>query len=176
MRLLFAAFALAVSSCGQGDVAAQSNTTMALTGRVVDQANLIDPDAEQQLTNRLAQLESKTTDQLVIVTVNSLDGQPIERVSLNLGNNWGIGREDLDNGVLMLVAPNERKVRIEVGLGLEGLLTDQKAADIIQTMLPRFREGRMQDGINEGARAVEMLLLSDKRRPQPKGQPLKEAA
>jgi uncharacterized protein len=176
VKILLAAFALAVISCGQNDVGSRSNATTGLTGRVVDQANLLDPATEQALSNRLAELEAKTSDQLVVVTINTLDGQPIENRSLELANSWGIGRADVDNGVLLLVAPNERKVRVEVGLGLEGLLTDQKAASIIQTMLPHFREGRIQDGIIGGVSGIETLLLSDKRRPQPKQQPTKVAA
>jgi uncharacterized protein len=89
---------------------------IALTGRVVDQAGIILPADEQRLTQQLARLERETTDQVVIVTLPSLNGEAIEKVGLALGNGWGIGQADTDNGVLLLVAPHDRKVRIEVGL------------------------------------------------------------
>ena len=174
MRTFLAAVALLVGACGQGGDAAQNSAAIELTARVVDEANLIDPAAEQRLIGKLAGLEASTSDQLVVVTLKTLNNQPIEKAALELGNRWGIGREDVDNGVLLVVAPNERKVRIEVGLGLEGLLTDEKAAAIIQQMTPEFRAGRMQDGINVGVDQIEALLESDHRRPQPK--PLKKAA
>lgn len=174
MKALLAALALTAAACSQSDVAAHADPTQELTGRVVDHANLLDAEAEQALVNRLEALEAKTTDQVVVVTVNSLQGQPIEKRSLELANGWGIGQADVDNGVLMLVAPNERQVRIEVGLGLEGLLTNEKATEIIKTMIPRFREGQIQEGIVTGVSAMETLLMNDQRRPQP--QPMKKAA
>jgi len=175
VRKIFAALALVAAACGQGSAVVNSQAEqLQLTGRVVDEANLIDPATEEALTNSLAALEARTSDQLVVVTVSSLKGQPIEKASLDLANRWGIGRADEDNGVVMLVAPTDRKVRIEVGLGLEGLLTDAKSADVIQLMLPEFRAGRMQEGIVKGVNAVEAILQSDMRRPHPKA--LKEAA
>jgi uncharacterized protein len=188
MRFVLAALALAAAACGQSDAtadkqAAQPRVEFAptkapirLTGRVVDEAGLIDPATEQLLTQRLAALEAQTTDQVVVVTIPTLEGQTIEKVALDLGNRWGIGRADLDNGVLLLVAPNERKVRIEVGFGLEGLLSDEKAAAVVRSMLPEFRDHRMQDGILKGVDGIETILLSDKRRPQPKIEPLRKAA
>jgi len=175
VRNILAALALAAAACGQGGAVANSqDEQLQLTGRVVDEANLIDLATEEALTNSLAALEAQTSDQLVVVTVSSLHGQPIEKASQDLANRWGIGRADVDNGVVMLVAPADRKVRIAVGLGLEGLLTDAKAGDVIQMMLPEFRAGRMQEGIVKGVNAVETILRSDIRRPQPKA--LKEAA
>lgn len=126
-----------------------------LTGRVVDRADLISPRIEQALSQRLADLEAATTDQFVIATTESLNGRPIEDVGLALGKGWGIGRKDRNNGVILLVAPNERKVRIEVGYGLEATLTNQLCAQIIDDdILPRFREGRMEAGIVAGADAL----------------------
>jgi uncharacterized protein len=89
-----------------------------LSGRVVDDANLLSPEDEQTLTEELKQLEDKSSDQLVVVTLPSLQGYPIEDFGYRLGRHWGIGTAKLDNGVLLIVAPNERKVRIEVGYGL----------------------------------------------------------
>lgn len=127
----------------------------ALTGRVVDEANLLSPGTRAQLTERLAQHERETSNQLVIVTIKSLQGLPIEDYGYQLGRAWGIGQEKRNNGVLLIVAPNERKVRIEVGYGLEGALTDVQSHLIIQNaILPRFREGNFEAGIVEGTDAI----------------------
>lgn len=126
-----------------------------LTGRVVDEANLLSPGTRAQLTERLAQHERETSNQLVIVTLNSLQGYEIEEYGYQLGRDWGIGQEKRNNGVLLIVAPNERKVRIEVGYGLEGDLTDAQSHIIIQNaILPRFREGNFEAGIIEGTDAI----------------------
>lgn len=137
-----------------------------LTGRVVDRADVIESDVERRLTEQLAILETETTDQLVVVTVPSLQGRSIESFSLDLARGWGIGRAHLDNGVLLIVAPADRRVRIEVGEGLEGLLTDQRAAQIIAGMLPEFRSQKMSAGIQRGADEIQAVLVSDRRRPQ----------
>lgn len=130
-----------------------------LTGRVVDNAELLAPSVEAQLTRRLAALETRTTDQLVVVTVPTLGGREIEQFGLQLGNAWGIGQKGKNNGVLLIVAPNERKVRIEVGLGLESTLTDPVAAEIIQArILPRFRQRDMEQGIVAGVDGILEVL------------------
>jgi len=168
-RKILIAFALAsATGCGSGPVSARGGeqSLPALTGRVVDQADLIGPAGEATLVSKLAALESDTSDQLVIVTLPDLKGETVEETGLRLGKGWGIGRQDLDNGVLLVVAPKERKVRIEVGEGLEGLLTDARAADIIQRMLPQFKAGRYEDGIALGVNAITERLRSDRRRPQ----------
>ena len=126
-----------------------------LTGRVVDQANLLDPATEQALTEKLAALEASSTDQLVVVTVNSLQDQEIEDFGYQLGRHWGIGQKENDGGALLIVAPNERKVRIEVGYGLEGYLTDALSSLIIQNqILPAFRDGDFPGGIEAGTDAI----------------------
>lgn len=143
---------------------------------MVDNADLLDGVAERALTDRLEQLEAQTSDQVVVVTVPTLGGLTIEKYSFDLANRWGIGRADVNNGVLLVVAPNERKVRIEVGLGLEGLLTDEKATEIIQSILPAFRAGQMQQGVLDGEAAIEAVLKSNIRRPQPKLNEMKKPA
>ena len=95
-----------------------------LTGRVVDEAQLLSPADEQELTSTLADLEAKSSDQLVIYTTNSLQGYEIEDFGYQLGRAWQIGQKDTNNGVLLIVAPKDRKVRIEVGRGLEPQLHD----------------------------------------------------
>jgi uncharacterized protein len=113
-----------------------------LTGRVVDQANILTPQSKADLTKKLEALETRTSRQLVVVTVPSLQGLEIEDYGYQLGRAWGIGEKKLNTGALLVVAPTERRVRIEVGYGLEGVLTDALSNVILQErVLPRFRAG-----------------------------------
>lgn len=153
--LLFAVACVATSP-------ASAQTFPALSGRVVDQANLLEPENEVALTEKLAALEAETGDQFVVVTLNSLEDYEIEDYGYRLGRAWGIGQSENDSGALLIVAPNERKVRIEVGYGLEPILTDAFSSDVIQqTILPAFRRGSYQRGIVEGADAVMAQLRLD---------------
>ncbi|MFN3512955.1 MAG: TPM domain-containing protein [Phenylobacterium sp.] len=130
-----------------------------LTGRVVDQANLLSPQAETQITERLASLEAQTGRQAVVVTLKDLQGYPIEDYGYQLGRAWGIGDKDRDDGVLLIVAPAERAVRIEVGYGLEPILTDALSSLIIQEqILPAFRRGDMEAGVLAGTEAIVRQL------------------
>ncbi|WP_354067790.1 YgcG family protein [Caulobacter sp. 1776] len=133
----------------------------ALTGRVVDEAQVLSPDVERDLTAKLENLEATTGRQLVVATVPSLQDYPIEDYGYQLGRTWGIGEKDKNTGAILLVAPNERKVRIEVGYGLEPVLTDALSSVIIQsTILPKFRDGDLPGGIVAGTDAlVEQLSL-----------------
>ncbi|HVT25842.1 MAG TPA: TPM domain-containing protein [Rhizomicrobium sp.] len=132
-----------------------------LTGRVVDDAHILSEGTKAQLTQKLEDLESRTSRQLVVVTLPSLQGYEIEDYGYQLGRAWGIGQKKLNNGVLFIIAPNERKVRIEVGYGLEPILTDALSSVILQEkVLPRFRNGDMEGGVVAGTDAiVEQLLL-----------------
>ena len=130
-----------------------------LTGRVVDQANLLDPAQEQQLSQRLEALQRATSRQLVVATVSSLQDMPIEDYGYQLGRAWGIGARGANNGIILLVAPNEHKVRIEVGYGLEGIVTDALSSQIInEQILPRFRANDFAGGIMAGADALIQQL------------------
>jgi uncharacterized protein len=132
-----------------------------LTGRVVDAANILPPEAEISIEAKLAALEASTTRQLVVATVPDLDGMDIADYGYQLGRAWGIGQSEEDNGALLIVAPNERRVRIEVGYGLEPVLTDALSSVIIQRhILPAFREGDMPRGVAAGVDAIiEQLQL-----------------
>lgn len=134
-----------------------------LTGRVVDDAHMLSPQAEQKLDADLARLEAQTGHQMVVATIPDLQGYDIADYGYQLGRTWGIGRKGQDDGVLFIVAPNERKVRIEVGYGLEPVLTDALSSVILQTkVLPKFRAGQMEQGVLDGAEAViQQLSLPD---------------
>ncbi|MDJ0642190.1 MAG: TPM domain-containing protein [Erythrobacter sp.] len=127
----------------------------ALTGRVVDNANIIPDNVEAQLTSQLEALETQSQRQLVVVTVPDLQGYDEQTFTYQLGREWGIGDAERNDGVILLVAPNERRVRIEVGYGLEGYLTDAVSALIIQNeILPRFRNNDYPGGIVAGTDAI----------------------
>lgn len=133
-----------------------------LTGRVVDNAELLSPQDRKTLSEKLKELEEKSSDQLVVVTLPTLQGYTIEDFGYQLGRHWGIGTAKLNNGVLLVVAPNERKVRIEVGYGLEPVLTDALSKIIIENaILPRFRAGNFADGIKDGVDAIALALTTD---------------
>ncbi|MCW8127564.1 TPM domain-containing protein [Microbulbifer halophilus] len=126
-----------------------------LSGRVVDNAKLLSPDTEYQLTELMQQHEEQTGNQLVVVTLPDLQGLTVEEYGYQLGRHWKIGQEDRDNGALLIVAPDERQVRIEVGYGLEGALTDALSANIIHTkILPRFKNGDFDGGVTAGVESM----------------------
>ena len=130
-----------------------------LSGRVVDQAGLLDASVESRLSRMLAAHEKATTDQLVVVTLADLKGYPIEEFGYQLGRFWGIGQEGENNGVLLIVAAKERKIRIEVGYGLEGRLTDAQSSVIINRIItPAFKQGDFAGGITRGAQAILEVL------------------
>ncbi len=133
----------------------------ALTGRVVDTANLLDTATEGRLDGVLAAHEAATSDQVVVVTLPSLGGMAVEDFGYQLGRSWGIGQRGKDNGVLLIVSRDDRKLRIEVGYGLEGKLTDAHAAVIInQTITPAFRQNDYAGGIERGVAAILQRLDS----------------
>lgn len=136
-------------------LAAQAQTFPALTGRVVDAAGIIPDDREAALTAKLEALETQSQRQFVVATVPSLEGYDIADYGYRLGRHWGIGDKERNDGAILLVAPNERKVRIEVGYGLEGVVTDGLSFLIIQNaIVPRFKAGDMPGGIEAGADAL----------------------
>ncbi|MGZ5804065.1 MAG: TPM domain-containing protein [Xanthobacteraceae bacterium] len=143
-------------------VAAFALTLPPLTGRVVDNAKIIPADTRGAIEQKLADLESKSTIQLVVATVPSLEGQEIEPYANELFRSWKLGDKTKNNGVLLLVAPNERRVRIEVGYGLEGTLTDALSKVIIANAIaPRFKTGDFGDGISRGVDDIITVLTTD---------------
>ncbi|WP_156841377.1 TPM domain-containing protein [Novosphingobium aquimarinum] len=126
-----------------------------LTGRVVDAANIIPPDEEARLDSKLAALEAESQRQLVVATLPSLQGYEISDYGYQLGRAWGLGDEQRNDGAILIVAPNERKLRIEVGYGLEPIVTDGFSSDVInQIIVPRFKADDLPGGIEAGTDAL----------------------
>lgn len=127
----------------------------ALSGRVVDSANILSLSTEAQLTQQLAAHEASTSNQLVVLTVPDLQGYAIADFALETARSWQLGQKDINNGVLLLIARDERKIRIEVGYGLEGDLTDARSKRIIQKVIrPAFKQGKFNSGVTAGADAI----------------------
>ncbi len=149
MRLLLLLLALVAAA------PAAAQTFPDLTGRVVDTAELLDTAQEQALAGRIEALEQESSRQLVVATVPDLQGYPIEDYANRLFRHWQLGQADANNGVLLLVAVAERRVRIEVGYGLEPILTDALSGQIIRNQItPRFRDGDYPGGIEAGTEAI----------------------
>ena len=140
----------------------KSSNFPALTGRVVDQARVLNPSIKDELETLLATHENNTTNQVVVATIESLGNAQIEEYSLELARHWGIGQKGKDNGVVLVVAPNDKQVRIEVGYGLEGTLTDALSSNIINYyIIPEFKKGDIQNGIKIGIQKIIALLDGD---------------
>ena len=141
---------------------AQALQLPTLTGRVVDQANVIPAQNRTALESKLKDLEDKSGTQLVVATVASLQGTDIETFANELFRSWKLGEARKNNGVLLLVAPNQRKVRIEVGYGLEGTLTDALSNVIITgAIIPRFKANDYAGGIDRGVDGIISVLTTD---------------
>lgn len=150
--LLLALMALAAALIA---MPAGAQTFPKFTGFVVDDAGILPPEVQASLTQKLEALQRDTKRQLVVVTVKDLQGYPIEDYSNKLFRSWGVGLKDVNNGALFVIAPNDRKLRIEVGYGLEPFLTDALSSVIINNdVVPRFKAGDMPGGITAGTDAI----------------------
>src|SRR5262252_3206307 len=140
-----------------------------LTGRVVDQANIMTAQSRTDLEAKLKELEDKSSIQLVVATVKSLQGSDVETYANGLFRSWKLGEAKKNNGALLLIAPAEHKVRIEVGYGLEGTLTDALSSVIISSaIIPRFKTGDFSGGIQRGVDGIISVLSGDSAEWQPK--------
>jgi len=154
------------------NVAALAQTFPELTGRVVDQAGILRPEDKLAIEQKLKAYEEKTSDQVVVATVRSLEGHSVEDYANRLFRDWKLGTKEKNNGVLLLVAPAEKKVRIEVGYGLEGALTDVLGGIIIRTAIaPKFKTGDFSGGIDAGVDAIVSVLSGDAEEWHRKGKP-----
>jgi uncharacterized protein len=181
-RLFALLFVLFVAS-----PALASPTFPPLTGRVVDDAHVLTSATQAALTEKLAALEQATSRQLVVVTLPDLGGDDIEDYGYRLLRTWGVGQKATNNGAVFIIVPSEHKVRIEVGYGLEGILTDALSSVILQrAVLPKFRAGDVEGGVVAGTDALVQQLSLDTstaeqkaaeaeqqvREPQERGSPL----
>lgn len=123
--------------------------------QINDEAHIFSQNERDELLNLVQNFEQNSTTQIAIVTLNSLESRSIEELSLEIARGYKLGQKEDSNGVLLVVAPNEKKVRIEVGYGLEGVLTDAVASEIINSvMIPEFKNGKMSEGVKEGILAI----------------------
>jgi len=130
-----------------------------LSGRVVDEAGLLSAAARQRIDGELAALERESGDQVAVLIVHSLDGEPLEEYSIKVAQTWKLGQKGKDNGILLLISRNDRKLRIEVGYGLEGTLSDLRSNEIIDGVIrPRFRQGDFDGGVEQGVDAIVKVL------------------
>jgi len=150
---------VAGTAMNEADTVQSNAAGLALAGRVTDAANVLTPAQRAALDQALAALERRTGAQMVVVTVASLEGNDITAYARDLGNRWGIGHRDRDDGVVIVAAPHERQVRIAVGLGLEQTLSDALCQKIINDkMIPAFRQGRLFEGLSKGVDALGAAL------------------
>jgi len=158
-RPRFVAVLAALSACVALALPARAADVPFLTGRVVDEANILSPGVEQSLSQMSEKHEQATGNQVVVLTMPSLEGESIEGYATRVFDAWKLGQKGKDNGVLVIVAPNDRKMRIEVGYGLEGTLTDAGASRIIrEAMTPQFKSGNYEAGIQNGVAAIVEAL------------------
>jgi uncharacterized protein len=138
-----------------GAVGTSARDIPQLKGHVNDDADMLSPATARQLEALLTQFEQQESTQIVVLTIPSLEGDSLEDFSIRLAEAWKIGQKGLDNGAILLIAKNDRKIRIEVGYGLEGRLTDLMAGRIIRNVIaPQFRSGRFDQGISDGVAAM----------------------
>ncbi len=165
------ALALALLAC-LASAAAAAQPVPPLTGRVVDAADMLSPTTEAAITARLAAFEDSTSTQIVVLTVPSLGGSDLEAFSTDVFRTWGIGQTGSNNGALLLIARDDRTLRIEVGYGLEGDLTDARAATIIrETIVPRMRDGDPDAAVSAGVDAMIASVEGAEIAPAP-GEPM----
>lgn len=158
--MLYRAIFVAVAwICLVGTGSSQPLTFPPLAGPIVDEAGVLDAVTRADLTQKLLDFEQKTTDQIVVVTLKSLQGTSIEDYGYQLGRRWQIGQRDKNNGALLILAPRERKARIEVGYGLEATLTDAIGKLIIEnSILPRIKAGDIPGGVTRGVEDMIKVL------------------
>ncbi|MBI5573725.1 MAG: TPM domain-containing protein [Elusimicrobia bacterium] len=158
-NLLFLSFLLTINL--------YANIPQKPVGYVNDFANILDDKTKSELLSLIIQVEQKTSAEIAMVTVSSLEGMSVEDYAEKLFKKWGIGKKRKDNGVLVLIAPNERKVRIEVGYGLEPVLPDGLVGEIIrEQFIPAFKRNNFSDGITSGVKRIVQII--ERNEPAPK--------
>jgi len=162
-RLLISLFCIACAVlCAVSITSAEDLKRIRPTGYVTDLAGILQPQTKTQLEALSAELEQKTGAQMAIVTIKSLDGNDIETYAADLYKQVGIGRKKTDEGILLLVAPNDRKYRVEVGYGSEPVINDARAGDAGRAMVPYFRKGDYSSGVTAAAWQLAKNIADDK--------------
>jgi uncharacterized protein len=148
-----------------------------LSGRVIDQAELLSPEAEQRISAKLEALEKETGAQVVVLTIPTLDGDPLEDYAIKVGETWKLGRKGVDDGAVLLIARDEHGLRIEAGYGLEAKLTDITCKRILdELVVPHLREGDYAAGVEAGVDAIAEVVRGGDPLPPPKKQPFGDGA
>ena len=162
MRKFLTAVILTVVSLSVLTKAVQAKDYPKPTGFVNDYAKILSASTKDSLEAKLEEFKNSTSNEISIVTLNSLEGDTIENVAVEIFEQWGIGTKKNDNGVLLVIAPNERELRIEVGYGLEPVLTDARAGTIIRTIItPEFKKDNYEAGIVSGVNAIIEVTSKD---------------
>ncbi len=162
IRILTFAAVLGSLSLSGPLVSAEFDSPPAPSGYVLDEAEILSAATESQLQTELSTLDQETSTQIVVVTLTELQGYEPEQAALAIGRSWGVGQEGSDNGVVFLIAPQDRVARIEVGYGLEGAITDAQSYDILNSVaLPRFAEGDYDQGTLDAVSALETLARGE---------------
>ena len=145
------------------EVGAEQTPFPKLTGRVVDQAGILSESVEGQLSAAFKRHETQTSNQVVVATINDLGSKTIAQYGYMLGRHWGIGQEGKNNGLILLISKHDRELRIEVGYGLEGLMTDALATSIVHhTIAPFFKRGDFDGGVIAGSNQILEVLSGKK--------------
>jgi uncharacterized protein len=151
------------AACSSGDARqpAHAEASLEQPDYVVDQAGVLSPAQRQELTDQLRRFERETRHQFVVVTVKTLGGVEVAAFTRTLANKWGVGRKGINDGIVVLVAPNERKARIAIGYGLERQLPDAFCQEVMdREMIPAFAQGLIGDGIGAGVTAIIKQLAA----------------
>lgn len=155
LKQFLLATTIAVICCAEFAHAEDTPWVPEMTGRVSDEANVLSAGEREDLEEMLESYEKETRHQIAVLIIPFLSGEPIESFSFRVANAWKLGKQGVDNGILLTLAMQERKVRIEVGKGLEPYISNAKAAQIIrEAMIPEFKQGDFADGIEEGLEAL----------------------
>ncbi|PSQ82353.1 MAG: TPM domain-containing protein, partial [Bacteroidetes bacterium QS_1_63_11] len=152
---LFAALGLLAAALASPAVAQRYEFPPKPSGPVLDRANMLSGGEERRLARKLTAFEDTSSTAIVVVTLPSLNGAPIDDYTISLGRDWGVGQEDKDNGVVVLVSQDDRKMFIATGYGVEGALPDATANQIVErVMTPAFRQGEFYMGLDRGTDAI----------------------
>ena len=139
-----------------------------LTGRVVDRSGILSVSQKREITDDIIQIEKNTGGQMAVLIVNSIGNNSLEDYSIKVAEKWKIGLKGKDNGVILIIVKNDRKIRLEVGYGWEGFINDARAGDIIRAMAPYFKKGQYAQGIIKAIGYVQAFVKGDKQKQPPK--------